>query len=133
MKIHRITILTILLMMCITAAYQPDDDAPPQTPLTLNESQEKYNLVPHLEILADQNQVLTFQQVSAPELSGLFMSSSEFDYSVDSSAYWIRLNLTNKANPNIAWLLVYDSYRMNHIGVYLADRDTDGYQEWRIL
>jgi len=129
MKTLPIPLLVLVLFTSLTVTSQPVGDSTPSNLLTLVDSQEDYVLVPYLEILADPNQDLNFQQVSSPLLTNAFLPASDFDFSINPTAYWLRLNITNQASANTAWLLLYESYRANYISVYLPNPDTGGYRE----
>ena len=101
----------------------------PSDTLILTDSREEYSLFPYLEILADPDQILTFSEISSPEYRNNFQPSSGYDFSVESSTYWFRLDLSNKAKVSTAWLLLYDSYRLNYISIYSPEPYTGGYRE----
>ena len=106
-----------------------DDYQFSHTSLILTDDQEEYALLPYLEILADPNQEFTFEEISDPNFAQKFTSASEYNFSLSFSAYWLRLNLTNQADPHKAWLLIYDNYRINQISAYIPDPERGGYQE----
>ena len=124
-----IIIFVFTLFISLSVASLQGHAIAPSDTLILTDSHEEYTLAPYLEFLADPEQTLSFSQISSSEYSNAFQPSSEFDFSIGSSAYWLRIDLTNQAKDSTTWLLLYDNYRLNFISVYLPDSDTDGYQQ----
>ena len=93
-------------------------------PLTLTDGEEDYPLTQYIEILNDPDEDLSFAQVSSPEFDSKFIPTTDYMFSPNPTAYWVRLTLTNQAKPNTNWLLVYNEYRINHIAAYIPDPDS---------
>lgn len=123
-------LLTIFSLAISTAnPIAEDTNLFSQTSLILTDDQEEYALRPYLEILADPNQEFTFEEISDPNFVQSFTSASEFNFSLSISAYWLRLDLTNQADPHKAWLLIFDNYRINQISAYIPDPERGSYKE----
>ena len=88
-----------------------------QNPVILTNEQDHYPLGPHLEILEDKEGTWTIEDVTSPEISSQFVPNQEESpgFGFTDSAYWVRFQVTNKADAATKWLVLLDT------GIYYVD------------
>lgn len=96
--------------------------------VVLTVEQEQYPLGLHLELLEDKNKEWTFDDVISPEIASLFVPSQEAapGFGFTDSAYWVRLRVSNEANADVDWVLLYESVAFE-IDAYFPSSSGEGY------
>ena len=99
-----------LLALPLTAVAQGDAPARP-APVILTDSQDKYPLGLHLELLAGPTGQLTIEDVSSPAYTDQFIpSQTEIPNpgTFLAGAIWLRFQVRNEAGPATSWRLARD-------------------------
>jgi signal transduction histidine kinase/CheY-like chemotaxis protein len=94
--------------------------------LILQDTQDRYPLGLHLELLEDKSKELTIDDVSRPPLSNQFVKSQSENpsYGFTHSAYWVRLHLLNQTLPSTAWRLEIGYPLIDQIALYLPTENS---------
>ena len=128
---------TVLLFVCLSTfgiarivQAQSGDPAPHAPPITLTDAQKEYPLAPHLEILRDSTQKLTFQDVSSPAFDDHFVLNSQSipNLGITNDAVWVRWRVRNDSATD-EWRLAVNDARMSQISLYIPSNADSGYIE----
>jgi signal transduction histidine kinase len=88
--------------------------------LLLTDSQEKYPLGLHMDILEDPGGDLTIEDVSSPAFNAHFIPSQDEspNYGFTKSVYWVRLDLKNETIGTDEWWLEVDFPNTQYVDLY---------------
>jgi len=80
-------------------------------PVALTSEQDKYPLGQHLEILEDEDGLLTIEDVTSPEIAQQFVPSQDEtpSFGFTKSAFWARFQATDMSDEPRRWLLSVDA------------------------
>jgi signal transduction histidine kinase len=102
------------------SAVAQNSDPSTLEPLILTDTQSKYPLGLHLEILEDPGGELTIENVSSPTFDTQFNPSRvavpNFGYT--DSVYWVRMHLDNETLQTDEWLLELGFAHMHYVDLY---------------
>jgi PAS domain S-box-containing protein len=89
--------------------------------LILNDFQQRYDLGPLLEILADPGGRLTIEDVLKPEYTSRFLPNSQRtpNFGFSRSAYWVRFQVRNEASTRSPWALQLNYPSMDFVDLHV--------------
>jgi signal transduction histidine kinase len=89
-------------------------------PVVLTDSQSKYPLGLHLQILEDAGGKLTIEDVTSPAFAAKFTPSPAQTpvYGFTDSAYWVRLQLDNQTSRTTDWVMTVNFANMHYVDLY---------------
>lgn len=134
MRIHQFVLVLFLTTAPIPLFSGAPSDGPGQggnPALGLTDSQDVYQIEPNVEILADSDGSLTFDDILSHNINQSFEPVKQFGSLPIAPAYWLRLEVNNQAKPETQWLLIYDNYRISDISFYSPIQEGAGYTEKR--
>ncbi len=116
-------LLALLCLISIVAAAQAQDTA------VLTDTQDRYPLGLHLEILEDKEKQWTIKDVTSPEIASQFVPSQDEvpNFGFTDSAFWVRFRVEDLAEEPLKWLLSVKS-NLFFIDVYVPTPDSGQYQ-----
>ncbi len=110
------TIAALILLQAKLAALEP---------VVLHDSRGEYPVGLHLEILEDAGKRWTIHDVTSERLSKRFIKSETESpsYGFTASAYWVRFNVKSASRRGGDWLLELDFPLMDHISLFVPQKD----------
>ncbi len=130
--IFRFLIVVLLSTIVASASSSARDAATTRTlsSVILTEAKGEYPLGLSMQILVDPTTKLTIEQVTSPGLDGKFVTSTvpvpSFGHT--SSAYWVRFQVRNEADPSTKWRLEVGYALLQHVDLYLPRSHGGGFE-----
>ncbi len=125
--------LIIILVLCAIArpfiALAQSGDTPKPASVVLTNSQDKYPLGLHLELLEDPTGQLTIEDVASPAYNDQFTPSQVDipDFGYFSGAVWARFRARNQAASATTWRLGVEEARLGYVDLYTPVPDGTGF------
>lgn len=96
-----------------------------QQQVQLTDSQEKYPLGPHMDILEDSERILTIQDVISPAFNSRFRPCKKKipNFGFTRSVYWIRFAVKNTASTRSPWVLELLKPTMSYVDLFQLSAD----------
>ena len=126
MFFQKIPLVALFLTISPLISWARQPTVVPDT-VILTDDQGQYLLGLHLEYLEDPTGILTIEDVTLPEYAARFVPSQKQvpRFGLTDSAYWVRFQVENRANPKVAWRLEYEYYHIYLLDLYvLSDQGT---------
>ena len=104
-----------------------DAQKPPQphhiTPVIITDEKTEYPLGLHLEILEDQTQKLTLENITQSEINQKFVPNQKPipNFGTTKSAIWLRFRVKNQAKLTKNWRLILGTPRMGNLEYYYLE------------
>ena len=124
MKEKNLYIWIILFIMAALPVY-PESRA---LPVVIDGTEEQYVIGRNLEILEDKAGILSFREVSSPELSGRFTRSLRDipNYCLSKSVFWVRFRVTfppYKKSCGRSWFIKCGWPHLTSVTAFLSEPD----------
>ena len=122
-----IPILFAIVLPIITLAQSGDTPRP--VPVNLADSQDKYPLGLHLELLEDPTGQLTIEDVSSPAYDDQFTPSQAEvpNFGSTSATIWAKFQVRNQTEPTTSWRLAVEDARLKYVDLYLPAESEMGW------
>jgi PAS domain S-box-containing protein len=122
-----IPILFAIVLPIITLAQSGDTPRP--APVNLADSQDKYPLGLHLELLEDPTGQLTIEDVSSPAYDDQFTPSQAEvpNFGSTSATIWAKFQVRNQTEPTTSWRLAVEDARLKYVDLYLPAESEMGW------
>ena len=123
--------LFALVLLALPLSTLAQDSNPPRpAPVVLTDSQSKYPLGLHLELLEDPTGQLTIDDVSSSAHDDQYIpSQAEIpNFGFTSDAIWARFEVRNETSNATTWRLALADARPKYVDLYLPAEDGNGWE-----